>query len=93
MDSKGVLLAGAVILLGAAAGISTLSGEGWVLPMSVLLGVIFAILLFALMLKSGEQQSGSTPTSISRNNSIQSDNSTGENLPDPSDAGLDIPIL
>ena len=93
MDSRGLLLGGAVLLLATTAGVSAFSGEGWVLPMSILLGVIFAILLFALMLKSGEERQGSTPTSITRNQSTSSQDNTGGNLPEPNDAGLDLPIL
>jgi hypothetical protein len=92
-NSRGILLLGAVIMLAAAAGVSTTAGTGWIIPMTILLSTIFGILLFSVLTNRKENPRGSTPLSVNSDSSVKNIESNTQDLPDPNDAGFDLPIL
>lgn len=92
-NSRGVLLLGAVLMVAAAAGVSTTSGTGWIVPMTILLSIIFGILSFSVLTNRKEKTRGSTPLTIKTESSGKNIESSIQDLPDPNDAGFDLPIL
>ena len=93
-SSRGVLLGAAALLIGAAAGVSTLQGEGWITPMAILLAGVLTILIFSVLLMRQESERGSTPINSVRGSSSEgSQIENQDNLPDPMESGIDLPIL
>ncbi len=92
-NSKGILLLGATLLVVAFAGMSTVTGEGWVIPMATLLLGILLILIFSFMTISNEIRDGSNPISSPKGTSLENIETSTEDLPDPNDSGFDLPIL
>ncbi len=92
-NSRGFLLLGASLLVVAFAGMSTVKGSGWILPMATLLSGILFILIFTFMTISEDSKKGSTPTSNSSGSKQDHVDSEVENLPDPRDSGFELPIL
>lgn len=92
-NSRGILLLGAVLMVAAAAGVSTTSGTGWIVPMTILLSIIFGILSFSVLTNRKEKTRGSTPLTIKTESSGKNIESSIQDLPDPNDAGFDLPIL
>ncbi|MBS83651.1 MAG: hypothetical protein CMA90_00645 [Euryarchaeota archaeon] len=92
-NSRGILVLGASLLMIAALGMSTMSGTGWVIPMATLLSGIFLILVFSFITFTEEKQRGSTPVGNSKGNVSENIESDAEDLPDPNDAGFELPIL
>lgn len=92
-NSRGILLLGAVLMVAAAAGVSTTSGTGWIVPMTILLSIIFGILSFSVLTNRKEKTRGSTPLAIKTESSGKNIESSIQDLPDPNDAGFDLPIL
>ena len=80
-------------MIAVAAVISTTSGKGWIVPMAILLSIILAILLFSTLTSSSSKKHGSTPVKIRKQSSSQSMEPSAENLPDPIDSGIELPIL
>ena len=91
--SRLILLLGASLLVIAFAGMSTVSGDGWVIPMATLLSGILLILVFSVMTIKQESERGSTPLSALTQNPAKSVETIAEDLPDPADSGFDLPIL
>ena len=92
-NSRGFLLFGAVLLMVAFAGMSTVSGTGWILPMATLLSGILFILIFSVMTISEDSKRGSTPVSSSKGGMMEQIDSESDDLPDPRDSGFELPIL
>ena len=92
-NSRGILLIGAALMIGAAAGVSATQGSGWIIPMAILLSIIFGVLSFSMLTASEEKAKGSTPLSVKRKSSSKIIEQTSEDLPDPESAGLELPIL
>lgn len=92
-NSRGFLLLGAVLLMVAFAGMSTVSGTGWILPMATLLSGILFILIFSVMTISEDSKRGSTPLSSSKGGNMEQIDSESDDLPDPRDSGFELPIL
>ena len=92
-NSRGILLLGAVVMIAATAAISANSGTGWIVPMTILLSIILVILSFSMLTSRDEAVRGSTPLSIKTENNNENIESGTENLPDPLDAGIELPIL
>lgn len=92
-NSRVILLLGASLLVVAFAGMSTVSGSGWALPMATLLAGILFILIFSFMTISDEKGGGSTPVKSVKSQSSESFSETHENLPDPAESGIELPIL
>lgn len=92
-NSRYILLLGASLLVVAFAGMSTVSGDGWVIPMATLLSGILLILVFSVITIKQESERGSTPLSISSQSSRKNGDSVAEDLPDPVESGFDLPIL
>ena len=92
-NSRGFLLLGAVLLMVAFAGMSTVSGTGWILPMATLLSGILFILIFSMMTISEDSKRGSTPLSSSNGGKIEQIDTESDDLPDPRDSGFELPIL
>ena len=92
-NSRGFLLLGAVLLMVAFAGMSTVSGTGWILPMATLLSGILFILIFSVMTISEDSKRGSTPVSSSKGGKMEQIDSESDDLPDPRDSGFELPIL
>ena len=92
-NSRGFLLLGAVLLMVAFAGMSTVSGTGWILPMATLLSGILFILIFSVMTISEDSKRGSTPISSSKGGKMEQIDSESDDLPDPRDSGFELPIL
>ena len=80
-------------MIAVAAVISTTSGKGWIVPMAILLSIILAILLFSTLTSSSSKNHGSTPVKIRKQSNSQSMEPSAENLPDPIDSGIELPIL
>lgn len=92
-NSRGFLLLGAVLLMVAFAGMSTVSGTGWMLPMATLLSGILFILIFSVMTLSEDSKRGSTPVSSSKGGMMEQIDTETDDLPDPRDSGFELPIL
>ncbi len=92
-NSRGFLLLGASLLVASAAGVSTIRGTGWIIPMAILLSGIFVILAFSFLTISKETENGSTPITTSKGSSQKNIESEAEDLPDPNDSGIDLPIM
>ena len=94
IESRVVLLGGALLLLGAAAGLATMKGNDFALPLSMLLTGVLMILGYSLMMQGKNTEKNATPTTSSTGGtSILLDDGGVEDLPDPRDAGIDLPIL
>ena len=91
--SRYILLLGASLLVVAFAGMSTVSGDGWVIPMATLLSGILLILVFSIITIKQESERGSTPLSMSSQPSEKNVDRIADDLPDPVESGFDLPIL
>ena len=92
-NSRYILLLGASLLVVAFAGMSTVSGDGWAIPMATLLSGILLILVFSVITIKQESERGSTPLSTALQPSAKSEGSVADDLPDPAESGFDLPIL
>lgn len=92
-NSRYILLLGASLLVVAFAGMSTVSGDGWVIPMATLLSGILLILVFSFITIKQESEKGSTPLSTSPKSQGKSVDNVADDLPDPVESGFDLPIL
>ena len=92
-NSRYILLLGASLLVIAFAGMSTVSGEGWIIPMAALLSGILLILVFSVMTIKQESERGSTPLSTTSQNTVKSAEDVAVDLPDPVESGFDLPLL
>lgn len=94
IESRVVLLGGALLILGASAGLATMKGNDFALPLSMLLAGVLMILGYSLMMQGKNADSNATPTTSSNvGTSILLEEEGVEDLPDPRDAGIDLPIL
>ena len=80
-------------MIAIAAVISTTSGKGWIIPMAILLSIILAILLFSTLTSSSSKNHGSTPVKIRKQTNSQNIEPSTEDLPDPSESGIELPML
>ncbi|MCS5526215.1 MAG: hypothetical protein NZ737_03945 [Candidatus Poseidoniaceae archaeon] len=88
------MLGGALLMLGAAAGLATMKGSDFALPLSMLLSGVLMILGYSLMMQGKNADSNATPTTSSTGGtSVLLEDEGIEDLPDPRDAGIDLPIL
>ena len=92
-NSRYILFLGASLLVIAFAGMSTVSGDGWVIPMATLLSGILLILVFSFITIKEDSKRGSTPIKSEVNTSSNSLDNVNEDLPDPTEAGIELPIL
>ena len=92
-NSRYILLAGASLLVVAFAGMSTVSGDGWVIPMATLLSGILLILVFSVITIKQDSERGSTPLTVTSQSSSKSVEDVANDLPDPVESGFDLPIL
>lgn len=92
-NSRYILLLGASLLVVAFAGMSTVSGDGWVIPMATLLSGILLILVFSFITIKQESERGSTPLSTQSQSNGKSGDNVADDLPDPVESGFDLPIL
>ncbi len=92
-NSRYILLLGASLLVIAFAGMSTVSGDGWIAPMAALLSGILVILVFSFITIRQDSARGSTPVSTESNSATKDLVSSSEDLPDPVDSGFELPIL
>ena len=92
-NSRYILLAGASLLVVAFAGMSTVSGDGWVIPMATLLSGILLILVFSVITIKQDSERGSTPLTVTSQSSSKSVENVANDLPDPVESGFDLPIL
>ena len=92
-NSRGILLLGAVVMIAATAAISANSGTGWIVPMTILLSIILVVLSFSMLTAREEKDRGSTPLSIKTDSKSVNIESSAEDLPDPLDAGIELPVL
>ena len=92
-NSRYILLAGASLLVVAFAGMSTVSGDGWVIPMATLLSGILLILVFSVITIKQDSERGSTPLTVTSQSSSKSVENATNDLPDPVESGFDLPIL
>ena len=91
--SRAILLGGAALILAITAITATKAGGDYTLPIALALFAILTILVFSIMLQNKEFEKGSTPLLASSSNSIANLSSEQDDLPDPRDSGIDIPIL
>lgn len=92
-NSRYILLLGASLLVIAFAGMSTVSGDGWIIPMAALLSGILLILVFSVMTIKQESERGSTPLSTASQKTVKSVEDVAMDLPDPVESGFDLPLL
>ena len=92
-NSRGILLLGAVVMIAATAAISANTGTGWIVPMTILLSIILVVLSFSMLTAREENDRGSTPLSIKSDSHTSNIESSTEDLPDPIDVGIELPIL
>ena len=92
-NSRYILFLGASLLVIAFAGMSTVSGDGWVIPMATLLSGILLILVFSFITIKEDSKRGSTPIKSEVKTSSNSLDTVSEDLPDPIEAGIELPIL
>lgn len=92
-NSRYILLLGASLLVIAFAGMSTVSGDGWIIPMAALLSGILLILVFSVMTIKQESERGSTPLSTTSQKTVKSAEDVAVDLPDPVESGFDLPLL
>ena len=92
-NSRYILFLGASLLVIAFAGMSTVSGDGWVIPMATLLSGILLILVFSFITIKEDSKRGSTPIKSEVKTSSNSMDAVSEDLPDPTEAGIELPIL
>jgi sensor domain CHASE-containing protein len=92
-NSRGVLLLGGGAMIAVAAVISTTSGKGWIIPMAILLSIILATLLFSTLTSSSERIQASTPIKVRKNTHSENIESVTEDLPEPSESGIELPML
>jgi ABC-type transport system involved in multi-copper enzyme maturation permease subunit len=92
-NSRYILLLGASLLVVAFAGMSTVSGDGWVIPMATLLSGILLILVFSFITIKQDSERGSTPLSTQSQSQEKSLDNVSDDLPDPVESGFELPIL
>ncbi|MBT7243844.1 MAG: hypothetical protein HN874_00155 [Euryarchaeota archaeon] len=92
-NSRGVLLLGGGAMIAVAAVISTTRGKGWIVPMAILLSIILAILLFSTLTSSSDKIQGSTPINVRKQIHSENIESVTEDLPEPSESGIELPML
>lgn len=92
-NSRYILLLGASLLVVAFAGMSTVSGDGWVIPMATLLSGILLILVFSVITIKQDSERGSTPLSTQSQSQEKSLDNVSDDLPDPVESGFELPIL
>ena len=80
-------------MIASAAIVSTNSGEGWIIPMAILLSIITGFLIFSVLTSGKVKSKGSTPFTSDKGIQSRELESVNENLPDPADSGIDLPIL
>ena len=80
-------------MIAAAAIVSTNSGNGWIIPMAILLSTISVFLIFSLLTSEKIKSKGSTPFTSDKGIQSRELEQVTENLPDPADSGIDLPIL
>jgi regulatory protein YycI of two-component signal transduction system YycFG len=73
------------------------SGSGWKMPMTVILVGLFVALnlfVFGVFLDSKSTGKGSTPLQVKKaTKANNSDIESNENLPNPEESGIELPIL
>jgi len=80
-------------MIAVAAVISTTRGKGWIVPMAILLSIILAILLFSTLTSSSDKIQGSTPINVRKQIHSENIESVTEDLPEPSESGIELPML
>ncbi len=80
-------------MIAAAAVVSTNSGDGWIIPMAILLSIITGFLIFSVLTSGKVKSKGSTPFTSDKSIQSRELESVNENLPDPADSGIELPIL
>ena len=92
-NSRAILLGGAALILVVAAITATKGGGDYTLPLALALFAILALLVFSIMMQNREAEKGSTPLLASSSNSVVDVATKQDDLPNPTDSGIDIPIL
>ena len=97
VNSRALLFAGAISMVLIIAGASVTSGSGWNTSMSLVLiaaFIILSLITLASFLDTSSEKNGSTPTKVeSKIVSNSNELSSVENLPDPENEGINLPIL
>jgi len=92
-NSRAILLAGAAVILVITAITATIDGGDYTLPIALALVAILALLVFSIMMQDKESEKGSTPLLTSNSNSVTNSLTGQDDLPNPNDSGIDVPIL
>jgi len=92
-NSRAILLGGAALILAVTAITTTKGGGDYTLPIAFALFAILAILVFSIIMQNKDSEKGSTPLLASNGNSVANFSTEQDDLPDPTDSGIDIPIL
>ena len=87
------LLVGAFVIFALITGFSIAKGEDWLIPVGIMMGGFLFILVFQLISFYKDDQRQSTPIAIKKNVSTTHAEDTQEELPDPLDSGIDLPML
>jgi len=86
-------LVGAFLMLAGVTGISVTKGNDWILPIGILLVGVFFILVFSFLTFSNEYSGGSTPIKSEKGMGAKNIEQDADDLPDPLDSGIELPIL
>lgn len=92
-NSRAILLGGAALILVVTAITATIDGEDYTLPIALALLAILALLVFSIMMQNKDSEKGSTPILSSNSNSATNLSTEQDDLPNPNDSGIDVPIL
>ena len=80
-------------MIAATAAISANSGSGWVIPMTILLTIVLVILSFTMLTGREDYARGSTPLTVKSEGSSENIESDSQDLPDPIEAGFELPLM
>ena len=92
-NSRAILLGGAALILVITAIAATKGGGDYTLPIAFALFAILALLVFSIIMQNRETEKGSTPLLAPSSNSFAKLSTEHDDLPDPTDSGIDVPIL
>ncbi len=87
------LLGGAALLLAGITGYSAIGGNDWIIPAGITLTFFLFVLFFQSISYYKYKEKLSTPVRIDERSSFGETQHVQDDLPDPLDVGIDLPIL
>ncbi len=87
------LLVGAFVIFALITGFSIAKGEDWFVSVGIMMAGFLFLLVFQLISFYKDDKRQSTPISVQKNSITTHVEDTQEELPDPLDSGIDLPML